>query len=310
MAKRVALVADAGREAGLGHISRSSAIAVGLRCHGVETSCYACGADAPFERDGVPWIPFDAEDISLVPGGVLVLDTYRLPQETVARTAKRSTLVLLHDLGEVPAGAALVVTVPGEPSSDGPPHMAGPAYAALRPDFWGVQERQLGYRVTRILVTTGSGQLEDIGRELAQAIAARLAPVRVTLVRGPDATATVPEGVDGLEAPDSLLEPLLQSDLVISSAGQTMLEAAAVGTPCIALPLVDNQRRQGLLLAELAAVRLVDPVTVDDVTQSALELVSDLGARLSLSRNGQRTIDGYGALRIAFEVARLEERCR
>lgn len=308
MSKRVALVADAGREAGLGHISRSSAIAVGLRCHGVETSCYAYGANEPFERDGVSWIPLDVEEIPSIPSRVLVLDTYRLPREAMEEAATRHTLVLLHDYGEMPEGVALVVTVPGEESSGGPPHMAGPAYAALRPGFWGVPERQLRNRVARILVTSGSGQLDHIGRKLAHALADRLAPVSVTLVRGPDATAPAPEEVEVLAAPDSLLEPLLQSDLVVSGAGQTMLEAAAVGTPCIALPLVDNQRRQGLLLAELAAVRLVDPPTVDDTTKVALELALDLEARRSLRRNGQRAIDGYGALRVAFEIARLTER--
>ena len=37
-----------------------------------------------------------------------------------------------------------------------------------------------------------------------------------------------------------------RADVVVSAAGQTMLEAAACGTPCIALPLVDNQREQAL----------------------------------------------------------------
>jgi UDP-2,4-diacetamido-2,4,6-trideoxy-beta-L-altropyranose hydrolase len=310
MTKRVALVADAGREAGLGHISRSSAVAVALRCHGVETSCYAYGADESFERDGVSWIPFDVEEIPSISGRVLVLDTYRLSPETIEKAAQRNTLVLLHDYGEVPEGVALVVTVPGETSSGGPPRLAGPAYAALRPGFWGLPERRLGGRVGRILVTSGSGQLDHVGQELAQALIDRLAAVRVTLVRGPDATAPAPEEVEVLEAPDSLLEPLLQTDLVVSAAGQTMLEAAAAGTPCVALPLVDNQRRQGLLLAELAAVRLVDPPTVGNATQAALELVPDLETRRGLSRSGQRAIDGYGALRIAFEIARLHERSR
>ena len=55
----VVLIADAGPEAGLGHVSRSSAVAVALRCRGVDHRCYAYGADEPPHCDGVRWAPPD-----------------------------------------------------------------------------------------------------------------------------------------------------------------------------------------------------------------------------------------------------------
>jgi UDP-2,4-diacetamido-2,4,6-trideoxy-beta-L-altropyranose hydrolase len=213
----------------------------------------------------------------------------------------------MHDHGGVPDGAALVVSVAGDPTPDGR-RLTGFEYAALRPHFWGLPERSLGDRAARLLVTVGSGQLADVGSRLARALAGSLPDTRVALVRGPDAPPEAPQGVDTLDAPVSLLEPLLEADLVVTAAGQTMLEAAAAGTPCIALPLVDNQRRQAERLAEAGAVRLVDPPDPEAVAVAARALADDPEARRRLSRVGQQTVDGYGALRVAFAIDELARR--
>jgi spore coat polysaccharide biosynthesis predicted glycosyltransferase SpsG len=113
--------------------------------------------------------------------------------------------------------------------------------------------------------------------------------------------------VELIDAPDSLLEPLLAADIVVSAAGQTMLEAAACGTPCVALPLAHNQREQAVRLANLGAVRLVDPPEPVTVVAAVGELAADTEAQLSLSRTSQRAVDGYGAVRVAFHIARLTE---
>jgi spore coat polysaccharide biosynthesis predicted glycosyltransferase SpsG len=159
--------------------------------------------------------------------------------------------------------------------------------------------------VGQILVTTGGGQLGAIGYELAQALLEGIPGIRVGLVRGPHASNAMPPGVALIDAPTSLLGPLLAADLVVSAAGQTMLEAAACGTPCVALPLIENQRNQGLRLAANGAVRIVTPSGTDDVLATVRNLVDDAGARRELCQNGQKTIDGYGALRVAFHIEGL-----
>ncbi len=301
----VVFVADAAKEAGLGHISRSSAVAVALRSREIDTRCYAHGADEPIEHDAVTWLPLSDDELPASPEHVLVIDSYRVPQEALARAAQTARVVVMHDYGDVPAGAALVVSPAGSPSSDDNAWLSGLAYAALRSGYWGLPTRSLDERVRHVLVTTGSGHFANTGRNLAQLLAETLPEATVALVRGPHAPIAALPGVEVLHAPYSLLEPLLAADLVVSAAGQTMLEAAATGTPCIALPLAENQRPQAVRLAELGAVRVVDPPRGEDVTAALFELAQDVEARRALSRNGQRAVDGYGALRVAFEIARL-----
>jgi UDP-2,4-diacetamido-2,4,6-trideoxy-beta-L-altropyranose hydrolase len=301
----VVFVADAGRDAGLGHVGRSSAVAAALRCRGIETVCLADGVLEPLELDGIRWLPLDDRALreSASAATVLVIDSYRLERESLAGAAPSSRLVVVHDHGRPPQGAALVVSV-GKLPADGAPKLTGLAYAALRPDFWGLPERAPRDDVERVLVTTGSGALGAVGREVAQALAAALPAVRVAVVQGPYATVGAPSGVETIAAPRSLLVPLLEADLVVSAGGQT----AAAGTPCVALPLVENQRAQTDVLAGLGAVRVVDPPEPSAAASAAVALARDPDARRALSEAGQRAVDGYGALRVAFEIALLAGR--
>jgi spore coat polysaccharide biosynthesis predicted glycosyltransferase SpsG len=300
----VAILTDAGLGAGLGHLSRSSAIAVALRCRGIEARCYALGADAAFERDGIAWAPLALGDVGDLGGHVVLVDSYRLSHEVIQRMAESASIVLMHDHGAIPNGAAMIVSIAGDGDAGGR-SLTGFEYAALRPHFWGLPTRSVGESAGRVLVTVGSGLLAGAGGPIASAIAEALPDICVTLVRGPDSDTETPDGVETLEAPHSLLEPLLDADLVVSAAGQSMLEAAAAGTPCVALPLADNQRRQAERLSEAGAVRLVDPPEPDAAADASRELCRDPEARRRLSRAGQRVVDGYGALRVAFAISEL-----
>ena len=305
MSSPVVFVADAGEEAGLGHISRSSAIAVALECRGIATLCFAFGAKDAMTRDGVRWLPLDSADLLDSAINVLVIDSYRLGHEDLPAAVSQSRRVVMHDHGGPPEDAALVVSTT---KVGGPARgmvLGGFAYAALRPGFWGLPARVLDGGVHRVLVSTGSGHFHALGVDLAQALATALPTAAVSLVRGPYEESKVRGEVETIDAPESLLEPLLAAELAVTAGGQTMLEAAATGTPCIALPLVDNQRPQVEQLGDLGAVRVVDPPGAAETAAAALRLVDDPEARQTLSRCGQQTVDGYGALRVAFEIAQL-----
>ena len=272
----------------------------------MDVSCYAYGAQEAFERDGLRWRPAIADELPAVPQGVLVVDSYRLSHEGLERAARSSRMVVMHDHGGVPKGAALVVS-PARTVSEGTvARLVGLEHVALRPGFWGLPRRQLRDRVGHVLVTTGSGELYALALEIARAVARALPAARVTLVRGPHASSSgFPENVSLLDVPDCLVDALLFADLAITAGGQTMLEAAAAGTPCIALPLAENQRRQVACLARLGAVRVVDPPSADRSAAAAVELARDKVQRRDLSWRSQQAIDGYGALRLAFQVERL-----
>src|SRR5438132_14373423 len=106
----------------------------------------------------------------------------------------------MHDFGGVPERAALVVSAAAAPSDDGS-RLSGLAYAALRPDFWGLPPRKPGASVRCALVTTGGGRFAAIGEEVAQALAAALPEAAITIVRGPHGSVDSAAGIEVLDAP-------------------------------------------------------------------------------------------------------------
>jgi spore coat polysaccharide biosynthesis predicted glycosyltransferase SpsG len=301
----VGIVADGGEHAGLGHISRSSSVAVALRARGATVRCHAFGAAEPTVRDGVEWTPLDDPLEAAGDEAAMLIDSYTLGDEASEQIAAGRPTAVMLDEGDAPVAAAIVVA-PGYPpraSGQGPLWLAGPRHACLRPGFWGLPERgPAPERVERVLVTTGGGDPGGVAERLAAAVRDAVPPgTNVALVRGPYAPATAPEGVELVHAPDSLLEQLASADLVVTAGGQTLLEAAAVGTPAIVVPLVANQRAQAEALAERGAARAA---ALDDVPTAVAAIAADAAARTSLSAAAQRAIDGHGALRVAYALSR------
>jgi UDP-2,4-diacetamido-2,4,6-trideoxy-beta-L-altropyranose hydrolase len=298
--QRVLLVADTGGESGLGHLSRSTAVAVALGVRGLHCMCLANGAAEPIERDGVRWLPIDQRDV-LPPGddyAAIVLDSYRIEDAD----PRGALLTVLQESTDPPAHASLVVNVSADPAGGDQRRLYGPAYACLRPSFWGLPLAAPSEHVERVLVTTGAGDPGGAASVVADAVRTALPTSHVVVVEGPFASAASMQGVEIVRAPQSLLPHLLDADLVVTAGGQTMLEATAAGTPTVALPLVANQAAHVDRLARLGAVEAAD---LESLPQVVARLAGDPAGRARLAQRAQATVDGYGALRVAFAIARI-----
>jgi spore coat polysaccharide biosynthesis predicted glycosyltransferase SpsG len=299
----IVIAADAAPEAGLGHLSRSSALAGALRAQGAAVSCLALGAQDPLSRDGIDWMP--APEVALGErvrdGQKFVLDSYRTQPETVAALAGRTRLVFFDDHGELVPGTILTIsTVYGH---TGPGVLAGVEFACLGRAFWSVPARAPRERVARVLVATGGTDPGGIGATVAGSLASHFDAV--ALVRGPSAGRAVPQGVRAVVDVDCLAGELLQADLVVTAAGLTLREACAVGTPAVALPVADNQRAGAAWLAAQGAALVVDPPMAGAAVTAALDLAADAPARRALSGRGRQLVDGRGAHRVAARILEL-----
>ena len=292
------MLADAGPAAGLGHLSRCTALAVALRCHGREVRTLAYGAVESTVVGDVRWDPLpEGEEPFRGEGAPVVLDSYRLPAAAAGALAAGGPLVAFHDPGQpAPPRGAMVISF----AAEGPVWAAGARYACLRPEFWGLDQPRRGGEgpLRRALVAAGSGVLGGAGG-VAAAVADALPGVEVRLVAGPYATEPVPSGVVPVHAPDGLRDELRAADLVVSAAGQTMLEALCAGTPCVAFAHADNQRGQLEMLAQAGAVAATQP---ERLAGLVAELAAAGDRRAALSEHGRATIDGFGALRLAARM--------
>lgn len=301
----VLLIADGGPDAGLGHISRCSALAVALKRGGAEVRSLSLGLGAPLARYGVRWQP--GEDVDPDGADVIVLDSYRASDELRRRLASRGPLVAFVDDPSARAEAALVVRSGAGSASEH--ELAGLGYVCLGPEYWSVVPRGVSPRASQVLIATGGGDSSGAGARVAALIKAAVADTPVTLVRGPYAPPIdPPEGVRMVRGPESLFELLSDADLVVSAAGQTMLEALAVGAPCVALVTAENQRAQADALR--AAGALTVTFSPQEAASAAGSLAGDPQARQLQADAGRRAVDGQGALRVAAAVLALGARAR
>jgi spore coat polysaccharide biosynthesis predicted glycosyltransferase SpsG len=296
------VVADGRATSGLGHLSRSAAVAAALRSRGLTVACAALGAERDLKRD-VDWVA--VPNLAGCPPprtrGAVVLDSYDVAPGAVRSVFPVARLVVMHDRGIAPGEADLVVSVSAAPA---PGVLAGPKYACLRPAFWGLPPSVEDPSRMSVLVTGGAGAAPI---DLAAAVADEGPGLDVVVVEGPLAVVRSPlrGRVRTVSAPASLLELLRDAGLVITAAGQTLLEALACGKPTIALITAENQRRQAEIVAAAGAAILVDPPEVPKVAGAAAGLAADPATRDRLSHAAQRVVDGYGALRVAFAIAAL-----
>jgi spore coat polysaccharide biosynthesis predicted glycosyltransferase SpsG len=293
------LAADATPGQGLGHLSRSSALAAALSAAGCPPDrCLALGAHEPITVDSVTWEP--AKSPVAGPDEVLVLDSYSFGAEALPATR---ALAVFHDEGTPPARADLVIAPALAPSED-PRLLTGLEHACLRPSYWDLPARDVPAEIENVLVTTGGADPGGTGAPLAAAIAARLPGCRTVLVRGPQADANdSPPGVTVITGGASLTDVLLAADMVVTAAGQTLLEALATGAPTIALALAPNQRPVAEQLAARDAAVLATDVA--DAAARAELLAYDEGERRRLGTVARATVDGRGAHRVAARVAAL-----
>ncbi len=283
----VTVLADAGPAIGLGHLSRAGAVAAALRVRGHEITTVVVG-DEDVTHDGIDWAPLGG---GVPPGdGPLLVDSYRV--DIAALVAARAVATFWDGVGEPPHGARLAIALRGPD---------GPRLACLRPMFWGTVVRPVAPEVARIVVATGGGAAGGVA-ELAATVLAAAPGADVAAVLGPYANEALPAGVEAIRTPPRMVDVLQGADLVVTAAGQTMLETLCAGTPCVATAVVDNQRAQLDVLARAGGVRAAEPAEIGEVVAA---LVADANARAQLAAAGRALVDGFGALRVAARIAQL-----
>jgi spore coat polysaccharide biosynthesis predicted glycosyltransferase SpsG len=192
--------------------------------------------------------------------------------------------------------------------SGGTLFLLGPDYAVLQPAFRCSPERPTAGAATRVLIAVGGADPHGLLPQLVEWIDDLAASFEIAAVVGPFSAR--PSGSRAyrhrtrlLDAPGGLHDLLASSDLVVCGAGQTLYEAAASGTPAVAIQLFDNQAPtyDGFVAAGAAAG--AGAVGAGDLRERVIErargLLHDAAAGAAMGNAGRRLVDGRGAERVA-----------
>lgn len=303
---RAKLFTEAGPAEGLGHLTRCVALYDALASKGAECSLVVAG-EAPEHTVGdrrveiVEWRT-PGKAARLASGcDIAVVDSYRAKRETYVRIASAVTrAVYFDDTARLAYPEGTVVN--GSPAArmadygDDEHHdlLLGPSYQVLRPEFWEPEERSARPTVERVLVVSGGTDAAGVRKAFAEVAHAAYPSAFIDVVDEP-------------RTASEMRDAMREADLAVTTAGQTLYELAAMGTPTVAVCVASNQFLQTAAF-ELAGTLVFAGTWGEAKTAATLtylpKRIGSLESRARMARRQQRLVDGRGALRVATHLVR------
>ena len=268
---------------GTGHVRRSLALANELQHHDITFT---------ITEDSEEWVAEWVTDAGWklrpfsYPGADLVIvDTLDTTTEEVARfKANGSKVITIEDLGLGARDADVVVNALYQKISWDYYRVSGPKWADLRPEFIGLPD----YEITdegRIMVMFGGTDPANLGQRIASLF---------------HVTSWVKSDADV-----SVAWEMMNHDVLITSAGRTVYEAAAVGIPTIIIAQNSREATHSHLGNGNLYLGIGSVVTDEQITETVTRLLADKDLRRDLSETSRKSVDGKGLQRIAWAAEGL-----
>lgn len=316
--------ADCGAGVGLGHLARVAALAGAWRAAGHEESIVvpADGGGRLLAGEGAAPARIESFDafVARCAGerpAVAVVDSYRLPASAGADLRATGIMVgAFDDQATDPLGAEVVID--GAPGAErrerirrgGVTYLLGARFFPLRRALSAQRvTRAVDERVRRLVVTAGGEDVHGRLRTMIDAVLEAFAEARIFTVAVPGAAldgmpARVEVGVTG----SPLDSVLADADVVVCGGGQTLVEAASLGTPAVAVLLGEDQRAQHAAIVAAGAALAGGNWTQreEELRASlagALRMVTSAVTRRRMRESGRALLDGQGASRLAAALA-------
>jgi hypothetical protein len=238
--------------------------------------------------------------------GVVLLDRrasvdVALVEELQARGRR---VALLDDLGPARACADLVIDPPTAalwPPAAGE-RLSGFEHALIRADV--LAARAPHPPGERVLL--GLGGSDPLG--LTPALASALAGHELEIALGPGYRAAPPAHGRVLDSPADWSAALARADLVICGFGHSLLEAAYLGVPAIAVVYLEEHvphARAFCANGTATAIEMVDGPRGPELAALVRARFADPEALRATGRRAAELVDGRGAERVAAALRRL-----
>jgi CMP-N-acetylneuraminic acid synthetase/spore coat polysaccharide biosynthesis predicted glycosyltransferase SpsG len=185
----------------------------------------------------------------------------------------------------------------------------GARYATLRTEFRDLPARAVREPGSRVLVTFGGTDPSRLTARFTAALRTALEPdVEIVVVAGAASPAfEAPDGVTVKRDVRSMASEMMEADVMLTSAGRTVYEAAATGTPVVVVAQNAREATHSHLQYDSGALFLGIGSLVDDalVVSTVERLLADAALRRELGERLRASIDQHGVERIAEGVRAL-----
>lgn len=307
--KNVLILTEGGTGLGYGHLMRCLAIAQGFKAEGIDSVFYIRGDAEPemilneFQWECIGWL----EEMPDVKGRIVIVDSYYADEIFCKGIYDKAGQVLfIDDYNRIayPGGFVLNSVIGAEemgyPDNDNITYLLGPAYHPLRREFWDVPEKIVNREVEKILITFGGTDMTNETPGILRFLKDNYPDLEkhVIIGKGFSNIDEIRQSADNktflIMYPDAeaMKNEMLECDVAISAAGQTIYELARVGTATLAKKVVDNQIN--IIRNWKAADFLMELNFSDDFP--------DYSVRNSVCSIGRNIVDGKGVCRIVEKL--------
>lgn len=196
---------------------------------------------------------------------------------------------------------------------DGVTYMLGSQYMFLRKEFWSVPKKEVRDTTDNVLITFGGDDMRDMTPRILEFLMDQLPEVKKKVIIGKGfknanrIKKIADSATELIYSPttEEIKNVMINSDIAISAAGQTLGELARVGVPAIAIGIADNQINNLTGWSKAGFIEYAgwyDDKHLHEKLLSCIARLSPRDVRSVKSSIGQGLVDGMGSLRIVDYV--------
>ncbi|MYL47138.1 UDP-2,4-diacetamido-2,4,6-trideoxy-beta-L-altropyranose hydrolase [Virgibacillus halodenitrificans] len=328
---RIIILTEAGKDIGLGHISRCGALYDELILRGCEVKFIIYSELENFELlEGKSyqidnWLTEEFISSHVTSNDVCIIDSYLANQTLLEYISNKTKLCLfIDDAGRLEYPRGIVVN-PSLYTKDiyyrekeEITYLLGKDYVILRQQFVEGKRENINKHVKNVLITMGGTDNHQLTSLLLTELVTDEKEIQFHIVLGNGFVGK--ERIKSIDLPNVKFHQNLQAnemktlmmncDLALTAAGQTIYELMATQTPFIPIQTADNQENniKGLLKNKLITktIYFKDLSLISDL-KSMYFHYKDFSVRKNLVDKYARYVDGKGSKRIISEL--LQKNC-
>jgi UDP-2,4-diacetamido-2,4,6-trideoxy-beta-L-altropyranose hydrolase len=256
---------------------------------------------------------------------IVVVDSYLADVTFYNQVSKIvNTPVYIDDTIRIdyPQGIVVNGTIYAEelsyPKREDVTYLLGSQYIPLRKEFWNVPNKDIRESIKTIMMTFGGDDVRNMTPKVLDLLKESFPGLikKVVIGKGFRNNDQI-ESLQDLKTeliyyPDAekMKKLMLESDIAISAAGQTLYELARIGVPTIAIGVSENQTINVRAWQKSGVIEHAgwwDNTGIKDKLKESIEKVAHYSIRKENSDKGRLLIDGVGSLRIINYLLRVAD---
>lgn len=269
---------------GSGHVHRGLALANELQHHSI---VFHPVDSEPWVTDRIRAVGWPVRELDWPPSDLVIVDRLDTTRIEIGRMrANGCKVITIEDQGSGGQDADLIVNAL-YPHQGWANEVSGPEWTDLRPEFLGLPEF-VPVNEDRILCMFGGTDPNHLGERISKLL---IPHGKVTWIRPGDTAQVAWE--------------MMTHDVLVTSAGRTVYEAAAVGIPTVVVAQNARESSHAHLGVGNLYLGIGSVVTDEQIVHTVTSLLADMHLRQDLSELSRSTVDGYGLQRIAWRAEGL-----